>query len=1661
MEKITFVHKRIIRLALLLIILLIHANKTNAQTVTTPQVNFLQRTSAATPTKKIYNVKGDFTMLGNTNLTLATYGDNIDNQSNYMKFVDTDTDPATFNSSKATLELSNAGENSSSQNCSTVLFAGLYWTGKSSASDTFTASRQVQSGTKTVNTNSTVSNNQSIIDSNYSLTITSNNSGNSRWPIYTFSGNGNTYVFEFNNTPTITLRVNNGTATNIPFTSVSSGGVYTATLTTPYVITDGGVNLTIKQLIRSSATDNNNSTVISTSSAAINVSGTAPNYITDSKSFNKKEIKLKGPGASTYTTITAKTVGTNSELLFPGTTYSGIFVGYQEITDYVKANGPGAYSVADIALLEAGSNNDSPGFSGGWTMVVIYENPVMKSRAVTLFDGYAYVNGTLNSNAGEFGNIPISGFTTVGTGPVNMKLGVLAAEGDAGLTGDYLAVQKLNADPNTYNATNYLTLNHAGNTTNNFFNSSIFPIPAAGKSDPILKNNTGVDFSMFTIPNTGNLVIGNNQTSTTFRFGSSGDIFTIFGFAMSVDAYTPEPQGLIAVNKIGGVTPTTPLTANPGDEIEYKIDIKNRGSEATNNTIITVPVPASALYGVGSISTSNIHSSFTPASAPYYDAATNSVIWNVGNLPLLSDPNTLLGSLIFKVTLTTDCATLFNSGCNASLSINGAITGNGSISNTAFNVPISQGIDPSSSCGGLIFTPILVNFNSSNSSCFAALAGPDKAPPVCGLESVNLSATDGTVGSWSIVSGPAGGGEVFSNINSPTAEFSSPNTGVYTLRWTLPNGGGSCTPIVDDALVSIGLCNQLDFDGIDDNVNLKNNYNLSTGSFSIETWIKPGASNAGIQTIFSKRSSSALIDGYDLRIVNNVVSFNWNNGNAITSNYAINTGRWYHIAVTFNGTSYNLYIDGISVNSSSTGVNPIANTNAKCFLGAMIQGSSYPYLPTNYFKGWMQELRIWNVALTPAQTHKMMNQRITNNSNSVFGATVPQSIPNLSWSNLEGYYQMSQSTDLLNGFLMDKTANLRNGKLIGIVTAQPETAPLPYTSHANNAWESSATWTHGTIWNIPNTLGVDNSTFIDWNIVKTNNNITTAGNKTVLGLLVESNTLGANNDNKIEISHYLKLDGKIDLVGMSQLVQTVESELDVTSSGYIERDQQGQSNLYNYNYWSSPVSPINTIANNSNYTVAGSLKDGTNPLAPIAINWIGGYDGAPTFPISLARYWLYKFDDYTNDYANWVQITENDPIRVGQGFTLKGSGGPLGTQNYTFIGKPNNGSITTNTVGDDQLLLTGNPYPSALDAEAFITANINSNPSTDGTLYFWEHYDSNNTHILRDYQGGYAVRNLTGGLAPSAAGVDFISQSGTPSRGIPNRYIPVGQGFFVNGKIGSGGTVIFNNSQRGFHKENDALNSNVMYKTTSSKGKAWNNNDNDVVINDTYKKIRLGFNSYNDHHRQVLLGFMDEKATSEMDLGYDGLNIDDFPNDMYFLNGENQLVIQGEGFFDLDASYPIGVKTDAAGKVKFMIDGLENFDANQPIFLYDDETKMYHNIRNEAFEINLTVGEHHSRFSLRFKDKTLSVNDETSIDDVIRVAHSQSKNTIIINNKTLDTTVEEVSLFNIIGQSITTWEIENQGQYDIQLPIKKISSGVYIVKLKTSKGALSKKIIIK
>src|SRR5690606_31019318 len=144
----------------------------------------------------------------------------------------------------------------------------------------------------------------------------------------------------------------------------------------------------------------------------------------------------------------------------------------------------------------------------------------------------------------------------------------------------------------------WLPLSHSGNTTENFFNSSV---NTGGNSrNPYLKNNTGLDIAMFDIPNTDNSVITNNQTSTSFRYGSTQDTYIIFCMAMAVDAYIPEAEGLISTLSVDGISPG--LDVLPGQVIEYSVEIRNKGTEPINNVVFTIPIPYTGEF----VSTSGI-----------------------------------------------------------------------------------------------------------------------------------------------------------------------------------------------------------------------------------------------------------------------------------------------------------------------------------------------------------------------------------------------------------------------------------------------------------------------------------------------------------------------------------------------------------------------------------------------------------------------------------------------------------------------------------------------------------------------------------------------------------------------------------------------------------------------------------------------------------------------------------------------------------------------------------------------------------------------------------------------------------------------------------------------------------------------------------------------
>lgn len=529
------------------------------------RVNFTPREPISSPSTSIFSIKGDFTLIGNTNLTLNNYDVNEPNSNNNMVYVDIDGDSNTFNSSSANLTFSN--ENGAIPECSKVIFAGLYWTGRAS---------------------------------------------------------------------------------------------------------DG-----------------------SNSPETFNVT---KNSVT--KLFNKRKVKLKGPSSTSYIEITAN----SNDIYYPQNSDGFMYSAFAEITDYVKNNGIGQYTVADIALVEG--NGGSTGYYGGWGIIVVYENSKMKWRDITVFDGHAYVQGNSTSNH----QIPISGFNAVQTGQVNVKLGLMAGEGDRSISGDYFNIQRSSDN-------NWQSLNHTGNSTNNFFNSSIQT--GGNTRNPNLVNNTGLDISMFNIPNPNNSVITNNQTSTTLRYGSTQDTYVIFMAAMAVDAYIPDPEGVMSLVTINGVPAASTTTVTPGQEIEYSIKILNEGTENINNAQIKIQLPYTATFVNGS---QNGVVNFSPLPTPNniyfnpYDGPSGTLIWDIGTLPVPVSPTTILGELKYKIKITEDCFLLKNSNCVPAASLFGYINGIGAITGIQIiNKPFIQGYVTSGLCiGDPILNPITTMIDATN-----------------------------------------------------------------------------------------------------------------------------------------------------------------------------------------------------------------------------------------------------------------------------------------------------------------------------------------------------------------------------------------------------------------------------------------------------------------------------------------------------------------------------------------------------------------------------------------------------------------------------------------------------------------------------------------------------------------------------------------------------------------------------------------------------------------------------------------------------------------------------------------------------------------------------------------------------------------------------------
>ncbi|WP_372747076.1 LamG-like jellyroll fold domain-containing protein, partial [Lutibacter sp.] len=326
---------------------------------------------------------------------------------------------------------------------------------------------------------------------------------------------------------------------------------------------------------------------------------------------------------------------------------------------------------------------------------------------------------------------------------------------------------------------------------------------------------------------------------------------------------------------------------------------------------------------------------------------------------------------------------------------------------------------------------------------------------------------------------------------------------------------------------------------------------------------------------------------------------------SITTSSPLTVNTWTHIAATYGNSELKLYINGSLIGSETISGN-LSTDTSNFTLGRK------PGTNSNYYHGFMEEVKVFNKALSANEIQKMIYQEIENNSGIVKGTVIPRNITDyidtstapveLSWAYLKRYFRMDAYKDDVIDDLTTSSIDVTGARIYNTKVITNQTAPLPFVTQSSGYLCDAITDTTNGI------KGTDVVNY-DWSIVQVKHNVNYNGNQTHVGLIVEdTNELSIENDSELNVSWYLKLDGFVDLEGESQLVQGDDSILDEDSLGYIERDQQGEGNKYRYNQWSSPVYTAN---DGKNYTtVAASLRDGTDPDNPKTITFNDtGYDG--------------------------------------------------------------------------------------------------------------------------------------------------------------------------------------------------------------------------------------------------------------------------------------------------------------------------------------------------------------------------------------------------------------------------------------------------------------------
>src|SRR5687768_10034152 len=204
-------------------------------------------------------------------------------------------------------------------------------------------------------------------------------------------------------------------------------------------------------------------------------------------------------------------------------------------------------------------------------------------------------------------------------------------------------------------------------------------------------------------------------------------------------------------------------------------------------------------------------------------------------------------------------------------------------------------------------------------------------------------------------------------------------------------GGGGDDEAPLECPADTGAGGAITFDGVDDHAKTELLPKLGLETFTIEAWVRrdgdgvtytTGAGGLRLVPIAGKglgEGDGSNVDcNYGFGFWGDVLGADFEDAatganHPVTGKTAIARGEWHHVAATFDGMTWRLYVDGMLDAEAAAAAMPRADSIHAFGIGTAIDSKGAAH---GYLAGALDELRVWNKARTQIEIADSMYRSI-------------------------------------------------------------------------------------------------------------------------------------------------------------------------------------------------------------------------------------------------------------------------------------------------------------------------------------------------------------------------------------------------------------------------------------------------------------------------------------------------------------------------------------------------------------------------------------------------------------------------------------------------------------------------------------------------------------